>query len=218
MSHDKPHRTGLNNRFPGILRRTFSNRELIAFGDMFHIVFLQQTNGDRQRMAAWWRVTSTLGPRLVTCFSEESVRTYPHCYCVRLDDEYLEVDRFKERLALDLCQYVSLTAHVRFLARQSTPRRQLVHQLLKASHHHLTFSHLYILNFSPCRWASRVGYFTTTSPSPFEHACKLSPLLYIFGCVTVTYEKLLKAHSVIYAACTQPLRCSRSGGRCLPRG
>ena len=62
-----------------------------------------------------------------------------------------------------------------------------MHQLLKANHHHLTSSHLYVLNFE--RYDD-----PHLSLTLFEHASKLSPLFfpYILSSTTAAYYKLLK--------------------------
>jgi hypothetical protein len=85
-------------------------------------------------------------------------------------------------------------------------KRCSVHQLLKANHHHLTSSHLYVLNFE--RYDDPHLALTL-----FEHASKHSPLFSHTSSALrqppiTNYSKLNGTRSAIYAACTRLLRSS----------
>ena len=190
MSHDKSPRTGLHNTSLEPRRQTMSNQELMAFDDMFNIVFSavnERRLAEDGPAAAFDVDTRTpLGDFL------KNLPKRPH---VRLKGEDTELDRLKEQIALCQSDHAMLEWAEREVFGASIRAEEAARAAVaegKPPPLHLQ-PPLYPQLLATLMSTAREGYDDPhLALALFEHARNLSSLSYIFGCTTPAYNELLE--------------------------
>jgi Mtf2-like protein len=190
MSRDKSPRTGFNNSSLEPRRQTMSNQELIAFEDMFNIVF---TAANERRLAEDGATAAfNIDTRTPLGDFLKNLSKHPR---VRLKGENTELDKLKEQLALCQSDYAMLEWAEREVFGPSIRAAEAARAAAsegKPSPPHLQpplYPHLLATLMSTARERYDDPHLALAL---FEHARNLSPLSYIFGCTTPAYNELLE--------------------------
>ena len=190
MSRDMSPRAGRHNSLIGPRRQTMSNQELVAFDDMFNLVF----SAANERRSAGEGTAGAFDVDIRTPLAEflKNLSKRPR---VRPKGEDTELDRLKEQLALCQSDHAMLEWAEREVFGPSVRAEEAARAAAaegKPSPHHLQpplYSHLLAALMS----SARDGYDDPNlALALFEHARNLSPLSYIFGCTTPAYNELLE--------------------------
>jgi hypothetical protein len=190
MSHDKSPRTGRHNSSLGPRRQMMSNQELVAFDDMFNMVF---TVANERRLAEDG-VAGVFDVDTRTALSDflKNLSKRPR---VRPKGEDTELDRLKEQLALCQSDYAMLEWAEREVFDASIRAEEAARVAAaegKPPPPHLQ-PPLYPQLLATLMSIAREGYNDPhLALALFEHARNLSPLSYIFGCTTPAYNELLE--------------------------
>lgn len=190
MSHDMSPRTGHRNNGLGPRRQTMSNQELIAFDDMFNIVFAAAN----ERRLAEDGVAGAFDVDTRTPLGDflKNMSKRPR---VRPKGEDTEFDRLKEQLALCQSDYAMLEWAEREVFGASIRAEEAARAAVtegKPPPPHLQ-PPLYPQLLATLMSTAREGYDDPhLALALFEHARNLSPLSYIFGCTTPAYNELLE--------------------------
>jgi len=190
MSRDNSARTRLHNSSLEPRRQTMSNQELVAFDDMFNIVFSaaneRRLSEDGAAGAFDVDTRTPLGDFL------KNLSRRPR---VRPKGEDTDLDRLKEQLALCQSDYAMLEWAEREVFGASIRAEEAARAAAtegKPPPPHLQpppYPHL----LATLMRTARVGYDDPhLALALFEHARNLSPLSYIFGCTTPAYNELLE--------------------------
>jgi hypothetical protein len=189
MSNDKSPRTGLHYS-SGPRRQTMSNQELVAFDDMFNMVF----SASNERKLAEDGAASVFNVDTRTPLGDflKNLPRRPH---VRSKGEDTELDRLKEQLALCQSDYAMLEWAEREVFGVSIRAEEAARAAVnegKPPPPHLQ-PPLYPQLLATLMSTAREGYEDPhLALALFEHARNLSPLSYIFGCTTPAYNELLE--------------------------
>lgn len=190
MSHDTAPRTGLHNNSLEPRRQTMSNQELMAFDDMFNIVF----SAANERKLAEDGTAGAFDVDTQTPLKDflRNLSKRPH---VRAKAEDTELDRLKEQLALCQSDYAMLEWAEREVFSASIRAEEAARAAAaegKPPPPHLQ-PPLYPQLLAKLMSTAREGYDDPhLALALFEHARNLSPLSYIFGCTTPAYNELLE--------------------------
>lgn len=183
-------RTGLRNNSLGPRRQTMSNQELVAFDDMFNIVF---SAANERRLAE----DGTAGAFDVDTQTPlgDFLKNLSKRPRVRPKSEDTELDRLKEQLALCQSDYAMLEWAEREVFGPSIRAEEAARAAVtegKSPPPHLQ-PPLYPQLLATLMSTAREGYDDPhLALALFEHARNLSPLSYIFGCTTPAYNELLE--------------------------
>ena len=187
MSHDMSPRTGLHN---GPRRQMMSNQELMAFDDMFNIVF----SAANERRLAEDGTAGIFDVDTRTSLTDflKNLSKRPR---VRPNGEDTELDRLKEQLALCQSDHAMLEWAEREVFGPSIRAEEATRAAAAEGNPPPTHLQppLYPQLLATLMSTAREGYDDPhLALALFEHARNLSPLSYIFGCTTPAYNELLE--------------------------
>jgi len=186
MSHDQSPRTSSL----GPRRQAMSNQELVAFDDMFNIVFAAEN--ERRLAEGGAAVAFDVDAQTPLTDFLKNLYKRPH---VRPKGEDTDLDRLKEQLALCQSDYAMLEWAEREVFGASIRAEEAARAAVtegKPPPPHLQ-PPLYPQLLATLMTTAREDYGDPhLAVALFEHARNLSPLSYIFGCTTPTYNELLE--------------------------
>ena len=190
MSHDMSPRTGFHNSSLEPRRQTMSNQELVAFDDMFNLVFAAANERRLAEDGAAGAFDVDTKTPLTDLLKNLSKRPR-----VRSKSEDTELDRLKEQVALCQSDYAMLEWAEREVFGPSIRAEEAARAAAtegKPPPPHLQ-PPLYPQLLATLMKNAREGYDDPhLALALFEHARNLSPLSYIFGCTTPAYNELLE--------------------------